>query len=114
MTQPIIVLSASQYQITNEKTGEVENAGTTVRYLMAEDLSPFEDSVRPVKGRVPAKATLPYEDFNAFSALPALYSVDLDFTPDSKGAVKVSPSNFQHISGIAVSKANIKLNRAEA
>jgi len=111
MTQPIIILSASQFRITNDTTGEVENEGTTVRYLMADDLSPFEEKVRPVKGRVPAKATLSYEDFNSFTALPALYNVELDFTPDSKGNVKVTPTLYQYVSGVTVSKAAVKLNR---
>jgi hypothetical protein len=114
MNQPIIVLSASQYQITNDKTGEVENEGTTVRYLMTDDLSPYKENVRPVKGRVPAKATLSYEDFDAFTVLPAFYNVELDFTPDSKGNVKVTPTRFQYLGGVSVGKANVKLNRAEA
>ncbi len=123
MTQLIIVLSASQYRIfVKDKDGNdtdvVDNEGTTVRYLLTDNLLPYVEPPRamgviPPKGRVPAKVTMPYEDYDKYEALPAFYTADIEFSTDSKGNVKVIPTGLVFSSGITVSKsAGVKLNRS--
>ena len=105
MTQNVILLSVVQFLITNDQTGEVENQGCTVRYCLTEDLSPHEDTKRSVKGHVPAKATIPHEDFDSFKTVPGLYEVTMTSRIDSKGVVSLVPTDFKLISGIGVTRA---------
>lgn len=110
--QNIILLSVSQYCITNEKTGEVENNGCTVRYILTEDMSNCEDKARSIKGYRPAKVTLPFENFDNFNVVPALYEVGLSYNVDSKGNATLAPTDFKFLNGISVIKNTVgtKLN----
>jgi hypothetical protein len=108
MTENVIVLSVSQYKIVNDTTGELENEGCTVRYLLGDDLSPYTDKVRPVKGLVPAKATMPFDAFDKFEIVPALYEAELDFAVDSKGAAKITATGFKFISALGVTRTTGK------
>ncbi|MCL2247991.1 MAG: hypothetical protein FWC13_01830 [Oscillospiraceae bacterium] len=104
MKQTVLVLSASQYQITDEKTGEITTDGCIVRYCLSEDLAPTEDQVRPVKGHVPAKANIKYDDWDSFKVVPALYEVTLTSKIDSQGKVSLAPTSFTPISKISVTR----------
>jgi len=111
MTHPAIVLSVSQCKIINDTTGELETSGTTVRYLLANNLTHTEDATRPVKVLVPAKATLPFENFDQFATVPGLYDATLDFAVDSKGKAVLSAQAFDFVSAIGISKTSAnKLN----
>ena len=110
MTQTVILLSASQFRITNDKTGEVENEGTTVRYVISDNLSPHADNTRPAIGRSPAKATMPYDYFDTLQIAPAFYNAELEFAVDSKGNAKITATDFKFVSGINVSKEDAALN----
>ena len=101
LTQKAIVLSASQYRVTDDRTGEV-NEGCTVRYLMADNLNPHEEEAKPVKGRVPAKANMPYDYYGKIPVLPALYEVVCDFSVDSKGKAAITPTQFNFVNGVKV------------
>ena len=92
MKQTVLILSATQYRITHDSTGEIENEGTTVRYLMTADLSPHTDG--RTKGRVPAKANLPHAFFDQISELPVMCDVEFDFSVDSKGRASLTPIKF--------------------
>jgi len=105
VTQNVIVLSVSQYCITNEATNQVEVEGTTVRYLLTDDISPFEDKVKSSKGYAPAKVTLSYDNFHKFQA-PALYEAVISFSVDSKGSAKITPTEFNFISNISIDKVD--------
>ncbi|MDR2568905.1 MAG: hypothetical protein LBD23_01225 [Oscillospiraceae bacterium] len=108
MTQNVIVISASQYVIKNDKTGEVENTGTTVRFVFSENLAPKEDIEKKVKGYKPAKITLTYDDYSMFPTVPALYEAEIDFSVDSQGKAAIAAKNFKFLSEISVKKASAK------
>lgn len=102
MIQRIIIISASQYQIKNDK-GEVENEGCTVRYITTDNLSRCEDSLRSTKGYAPAKSTIPYDDFKQIVVAPAMYECAFEMKVDSKGKVSMMPSAFKLIGELTVS-----------
>ena len=104
MTQNAIVLSASQYKITDDK-GNLENSGTTLRYILSEDMAPAEDKARGVKGHIPAKANIPYEDYHKLGDLPGLYELSMATKIDSKGLVSLVPSGFKFLAGVSIAKA---------
>ena len=104
MTANSIVLSVAQYRVTDEKSG-VENKGCTVRHLMTDNLSPYEETVRKVKGRVPAKSNVPYEDFNKFPSIPGIYEVEFDYAIDSKGVASIKASGFKFLSTISINQS---------
>ena len=108
MIQNVLILSASQYRITNDKTGEVENEGTTVRYLLSVDLAPAVDPVRPVLGHVPAKATLPVGAYDELrqTPVPGFYEAQMTNRIDSQGKVSIAATAFKFIGGVAVGAAN--------
>lgn len=90
----VLVMHAMQYQIVDKETGEV-NEATNVRYAFTDNVNPFvEDNGQ--KGYKVAKARVGYEDFAAFTAVPGIYSADLEFKVDTKdGSTKVAASNFK-------------------
>jgi hypothetical protein len=106
MKQNIIIISLSQFRITNPETKKIENEGCTVRYIMAEDLSHYEDKARGVKGYAPAKATIPYDDFDKFQTVPALYEATIDAKVDSAGKVSLKPTEFKFLSALSLNKSN--------
>jgi hypothetical protein len=92
----------AKFRIINDKTGEQENEGCTVRYAITEDFAPLSDE--NLKGYRPAKATVPYGDFGKFTTVPGLYEISMDASVDSQGKVSLKPSVFKFISGISVTK----------
>ena len=104
MTQNVILLSVARFSITDEKTGMIENDGCTVRYILSENLFQCEDSKKSIKGFVPAKATIPFEDYSKLQTVPGLYEMTLDFNVNSKGEAKLKPTAFKFLSGITVSR----------
>jgi len=97
MTQNVIVLSVSRYQIADD-SGKTTAEGTSVRYLMADELTHKENEQRTAKGFAPAKCNLPYGAYEKFSTVPGLYSTELSYSVDSKGVAKITPSEFTLIS----------------
>ena len=109
-TKIVIVLSVNQYSFTDEKTKKLTE-GSTVRYLMSDNLTPIEDTAKASKGIRPAKATLAYNDFHKFQTVPAFYEADMGYSTDSQGNVKVAPQEFRLLSGVAISKAATSANK---
>ena len=104
LKQKIIVLSASQYRITND-AGVIENEGTHLFYVMSEDLSiKDEDTTRSVIGLRVSKDSLAYEDYDKFKAseLPGHYEVTIDFRVDSKGKTTVTLSDHAFLNTVKV------------
>jgi hypothetical protein len=104
MNQTVIVISVNQYQITKDNTSEIENEGTTVRYLLTEDLTHCEDKTQKVKGYKPAKANLPYEDYHKFQTVPGFYDLAMATKIDSQGKVSLIPAEFNLIGAISLNK----------
>jgi hypothetical protein len=79
MKQTCLVLSASTYKITDEKTGET-NSGLTVFYLPTDSLSPTEDATAKERGQIahgiqPSKVSMPYSAQSKVVAAPGLYEI---------------------------------------
>jgi len=111
LNQNVIVLSVSKYSITND-AGKVENEGCTVRYIMNDNLAPFEDEKLVTRGYKPAKATMPIEDYQRFSNVPGLYSLDMVCKVDSTGKATLAASKFSFVSDITNGKATINIKSA--
>ena len=105
LKQDVIVISASRYKITDDK-GSISAEGTTVRFLMGQNLDHTENEGRTVKGLVPAKCNLSYMDYDKLTTVPGLYSAELSYSVDSKGVAKITPSNFTLISPLNLANGN--------
>ena len=104
MNQNVTILSVTPYEITNDK-GVIENSGCTVRYIMSEDLNNVEDKTTPSKGHKPAKATVPYNDYDKFTVVPGLYEATLSAKIASDGKVSLTATEFKFISGLTVTRS---------
>jgi len=111
LKQLVILLAAYPFQVTDENTGEVINEGTTVRSLLTQDLTPFEDSNG--KGYKPAKSSHDldfYEKRFKDTPVPGLYEATMTLSVDSKGNAKLKPVDYTFVSPMNEAKPNIKLN----
>lgn len=108
MKQRVILLSVDRYSVVDKETKKI-NEGTTVRYLLAEDLNPHVDTINNVKGHKPAKAKLLYDDFDKFHTAPALYEATFGYKVDSQGKAALQPFEFSLISPIQIGKPNLKI-----
>lgn len=89
MKQQIILLYAGQYQIVDEKTGEV-NQGVTCNYYFNTELT-AEDNRNGTKGTRPAKGTLDYYLMSKIVKAPALYDAEFEMSigSDMKPVLKI-------------------------
>ena len=81
LKQKCLVLSASTYQIQDERTGAT-NSGLTVFYLPTDNLAPVEDEQARSRGQMskglqPAKVSLPYDKHLKVLEVPAMYELSL-------------------------------------
>jgi hypothetical protein len=103
ITQTVLVISASTYIIKDDKTNEVENSGTTVRYIATDDLTPCENEPKTLKGYKPAKANLPIEAYKKqFTAVPALYEATLNLDVNSQGVTTVKVTDFKFMATVVL------------
>ena len=111
MKQYVVIISANQYQFTDEKTGEL-NEGTTVRYLITHDMAPVEDAKSGSKGYKPGKATMPYNFLENFkdAPIPGIYEASFVCNVDAKGKASINATDFTLVGGITISKATGKIS----
>lgn len=83
MTLPIILLYAAQYEIVDERTGEIKR-GMTCNYYFNTDLA-VEDNVNGSKGTRPAKSSCEFQVMAKVVKAPALYNADFDMSIGSDG-----------------------------
>lgn len=86
----ILVLFANQYQITDEKTGEVTNSGTSVHYLFwgeaGENLiTQSEWDASKSVGMQRAKVSLYFDARTKIPLAPAIYEGSFEFSVGSDG-----------------------------
>ena len=93
-TKNVIFLSASQYDF--EDKGKVVR-GTTINYLMTDDLAPRENKEKKQKGYKPQKQNFPFEAFEKVGEVPAVYAMDFDMEEGSDGKLKTVPVDFRHM-----------------
>ena len=83
MRMQIIVLYASQYEIPDERTGEI-NKGVTCNYYFNVDLH-AEDNRNGSKGTRPAKGSLEFLLMKKIVSAPALYEAEFEMSVGSDG-----------------------------
>lgn len=91
MKKEVIVLNATQYQMTDTETGEI-NEGTSVRYLITNNLAPCAEEQQ--KGYKLAKARVGFNSFNDFPEVPGIYEADLDVRINKDGVAMVVANSF--------------------
>ena len=94
MKSQIILLYAGQYQIADEKTGEV-NQGVTCNYYFNTNLT-AEDNTNGTKGTRPAKGNLDYYLMSKIVKAPALYDAEFQMSigSDMKPVLKIIDLDF--------------------
>lgn len=94
MTQQIILLYAGQYQIADERTGEI-NQGVTCNYYFNTVLA-AEDNKNGTKGTRPAKGTLDFSLMSKIIKAPALYDAQFEMSigSDMKPVLKIVDLDF--------------------
>ncbi|SUY63366.1 Uncharacterised protein [[Clostridium] symbiosum] len=94
MKQQIILLYAGQYQIVEEKTGEIKS-GVTMNYYFNVDLV-AEDNTNGSKGTRPAKSSADYDLMNKVVKAPGLYDAEfsMNIGSDGKPVLKICDLDF--------------------
>ena len=105
MEQEIILLYAGQYQILDEKTGEL-NQGVTCNYYFNTNLT-AEDNANGTKGTRPAKGTLDFLLMSKIVKAPALYRArfQMSIGSDMKPVLKIIDLDYMEHQKIVPVKA---------
>ena len=90
----LVVLSVSKYEVVDQTTGVI-NQGTTVRYLLSDNINPVAEE--NLKGFKLAKCSFPgdIKMFDQLETAPAVYAADMVFGVKSDGTPSVKLSNFE-------------------
>ena len=80
LTSTICILQARRYQMTDEKTGELV-AGVKITYV--EDWT--GEQRQNSSGVDVLSATMPYDDWERFAQLPALYDAEFKLGAGARG-----------------------------
>jgi len=105
MKQTCLVLSASTYKITDEKTGET-NEGLTVFYLPTDNLEPQVDELATSRGQLgygiqPSKVTFPIDKKIKIVNAPAFY--DLTFQMVTRQLkTQIQPVDLEYVSKVEI------------
>jgi hypothetical protein len=105
LIQIVLMIAASQYVIKNNDTGEVENSGTTVRYVPTDTLTACEDTEKSIKGFKPAKANMPFDCYATLPAVPGVYEARMGLSVASDGTTTVKVQDFKFLHAVTVTKA---------
>lgn len=103
--QRCLVLSASTYKITDEKTGEV-NSGLTVFYLPTDKLTPEDDPAARERGHIslgvqPSKVSLPISKAEKVKFAPALYDMTLKMVTRQL-KMQVQPVDLEYVGMVEI------------
>lgn len=105
MKQPIIILSANPYKITQEN-GSV-NEGVSVTYLATDNLNPILND-NGSYGYKSAKGSLPGNKINQIISAPALYDADLQITIDKDGRPMIKLEHVDFVSELSITRKTVK------
>ncbi|MCL2223496.1 MAG: hypothetical protein FWB96_00855 [Defluviitaleaceae bacterium] len=99
--QKCLVLSATTYKMTDEKTGET-NSGLTLFYIPTDKLTPEDDAAARGRGQIslgiqPSKVTLPIDLQTKVKHAPALYELTLKLVTRQLKA-QIQPINLEYVS----------------
>ena len=89
MEKEIILLYAAQYEMTDERTGEIKR-GVTCNYYFNTELH-AEDNANGSKGTRPAKGSVDFYLMGKIKSAPALYNAHFDMSigSDMKPVLKI-------------------------
>jgi hypothetical protein len=82
----VLVLRASRYSMTDEKTGELVE-GTKINYV--QDLD--GETRQNTKGVDVAQAIIPYAQYEELGEIPAWFQGEFDMATNAKGAAMLKP-----------------------
>ena len=104
MKQNVIVLSAKNWSLTDEQSGQ-QRAGISIHYLMTDNLASFTD-VDGTRGYIPAKQSIPVDQANTLVDVPGVY--EAEFLMRASGGKNVlSISSLRYLGALA-KKAEVK------
>ena len=96
LQQTAIFLSASSYSFEDDKTKRLVE-GTTVHYILAEDLAPIEDAERNSRGYKPVKGSFPVAAYVKAVSVPGIYTLDIEIEAGADGKIKAVPRDFEFV-----------------
>lgn len=76
METTIIILSATQYSITDEFSGEVTK-GVTVWFYPSSNFGQYDNN-KGQRGKKPCKSSLPYDEFDKLKCVPGVYTCEIE------------------------------------
>lgn len=100
MEMQIILLYASQYEITDERTGEIK-AGVTCNYYFNTNLK-AEDNSNGSKGTRPAKGSIDFLLMKKVVSAPALYNAKFEMNVGSDGKPVLKIRDLDYISDVVI------------
>lgn len=104
MKQNVIVVSAKNWALTDEATGQ-QRAGISIHYLMTDNLAPFTD-VDGSRGFQPAKQSIPVDAAQSLVEVPGVY--EADFTMRASGGKNVLTISSLRYMGALAKKPEVK------
>lgn len=75
MKENIIILSAKNWSMADEQTGNIRS-GISIHYLLTDNLKPWSDPDGS-RGFTPCKQTIPLTMEHSLASVPGLYEADL-------------------------------------
>ncbi len=100
MDTQIILLYAAQYEIADEKTGEIKR-GVTCNYYFNSDLH-AQDNTNGSKGTRPAKGSLDYMLMGKIKSAPALYDAKFEMNVGSDGKPVLKIVDLDYVGDVSM------------
>lgn len=98
MKQKIIILYASSYEMTDEKTGRF-NSGVSLSYFPSDSLAPLNNENGSF-GKKAAKGTMPFERFGKISTCPAVYEATFEMAVGKDGKPTLNVVDVDYVGAI--------------
>lgn len=104
MKQNVIVLSAKNWALTDEQTGQ-QRAGISIHYVMSDNLADFTD-IDGTRGYQPAKQSIPVDKAQSLVKVPGVY--EAEFLMRASGGKNVlSISDLRYIGSVTGSVTKV-------
>lgn len=88
MKETICVLSAAPYEIKNEVTKAVEQAGISLSYVLGGDLMPNKETNGFMGYRI-VKCSVPVDQLKELTQVPAFYDADMIVRANGSGKAEI-------------------------
>jgi len=107
MKRQILVLCTKGYEVTNEKSGEVNSGISIYYYGINDEYVPFDPSVsaeKIVAGIMPEKASLDLSVSRDIVKVPAIYDGDFILKTGADLKPKLVLNSFKYVSDFEIKK----------